>query len=497
MADSKYKLLNDVELYTADAVDEKLETYDDAIAQAEADAAEALAAAEAVYDVADEAKTTAESAVETAQEAEAEASSVQSLAIQALASATTAANKVTALTNVCAQVTNDITTLADNVDDLISSYAFVYTVIPDEEDVLVDMYHALIADTAVTWEHLCQINGSSGGSGGTWGTITGILANQTDLKSALDAKADTDELTAIDEMVQYLYNNKMDKSNPTGTGSLSLNRKANTIVGAYSTAEGYSTEASGSCSHAEGDSTEASGSCSHAEGDSTEASGDYSHAEGSDTVASGDYSHVEGFDTEASGRNSHAEGSNTIASGDYSHVEGILNVEDTNDQYANIVGGGTFGTPNVRKNISALDWNGNLHLKGKVYQNCNDDSSGGTPAPTTLYTHYVKVYNDTDSSTYVLIAITTMSDTPFDNSSLSTYIGHITTGIPVSGCVPQTETAVVSPGYAYAIYVHSTPKLTLRAFYYELFIDGQLDRTLSHIDFDLNSAHVHVEDSVV
>ncbi len=29
---------------------------------------------------------------------------------------------------------------------------------------------------------------STGGGGGTWGTITGTLSNQTDLQSALDAK---------------------------------------------------------------------------------------------------------------------------------------------------------------------------------------------------------------------------------------------------------------------------------------------------------------------
>lgn len=48
---------------------------------------------------------------------------------------------------------------------------------------------------------------------------------------------------------------KMDKLNPTGTGAFSLNRKANTTIGNYSTAEGYNCTASGKYSHAEGDGT--------------------------------------------------------------------------------------------------------------------------------------------------------------------------------------------------------------------------------------------------
>ena len=117
-------------------------------------------------------------------------------------------------------------------------------------------------------------------------------------------------------------NNMMSKTNPTGTGSFSLNRKANTTIGDNSFAEGDNTTASGYFSHAEGDSTTASEYASHAEGDSTTASGYASHAEGEMTTASGHASHAEGWEITASGANSHAEGNNTTASGDYSHAEG-------------------------------------------------------------------------------------------------------------------------------------------------------------------------------
>ena len=132
------------------------------------------------------------------------------------------------------------------------------------------------------------------------------------LEKALDGKANS----------SHTHTGLMSKNNPTGTGSFSLNRKANTTIGDNSFAEGDSTTASGYFSHAEGDSTTASEYASHAEGEMTTASGHASHAEGSETTASGTNSHAEGSNTTASKNSSHAEGNNTTASGDYSHAEG-------------------------------------------------------------------------------------------------------------------------------------------------------------------------------
>ena len=128
----------------------------------------------------------------------------------------------------------------------------------------------------------------------------------------------------------------MDKTNPVGTGSFSLNRQDNTDIGDYSFAEGQTTTASGANSHAEGYQTRASNFSSHAEGSLTTSSGSYSHAEGYETIASNNsshaegqstkasekYSHAEGYKTEASGQSSHAEGYQTVASGTGSHTEG-------------------------------------------------------------------------------------------------------------------------------------------------------------------------------
>ena len=119
-------------------------------------------------------------------------------------------------------------------------------------------------------------------------------------------------------------------------------------IGAYATAFGLDTKASGVLSHAEGWSAEASGDCSHAEGENAKAIGNCSHAEGFNTTASGNYSH--------------AEGHMTTASGDYSHVQGKNNIDD--DTLAHIVGNGDVGN---HSNAHTLDWNGNAWFAGNVY----------------------------------------------------------------------------------------------------------------------------------
>lgn len=129
---------------------------------------------------------------------------------------------------------------------------------------------------------------------------------------------------------------KMDKNNPTGTGSLSMNRIEGSIVGEQSVALGNDCIASGMNSVALGNDCTASAS--------------YSHAEGYGTTASGSYSHTEGYNTTASGYNQ--------------HVQGKFNVADNVSTYAHIVGGGTSDTD--RKNIHTLDWNGNAVFSGDV-----------------------------------------------------------------------------------------------------------------------------------
>lgn len=144
------------------------------------------------------------------------------------------------------------------------------------------------------------------------------IIKQLDPKFIPEECATTDDLGDLYDAIDT----KMNVNNPVGTGSFSMNRKADTTIGNYSHAEGYNTEASEHSSHAEGFITIASGENSHAEGYKTTASGWAAHAEGYETTASGDFSHAEGSTTTAKGGFSHAEGAETVASNEWSHAEG-------------------------------------------------------------------------------------------------------------------------------------------------------------------------------
>ena len=232
------------------------------------------------------------------------------------------------------------------------------------------------------------------------GTYTISISTKENIIHKLDKKYLPDEvIESIDiaNNAQTTVNSKMNANNPVGTGSFSMGRNANSVVGINSHAEGYNTTASGSYSHAEGYYSTASGNNSHAECYNTTASGSNSHAEGYLTTASGSYSHAEGFHTTASGINSHAEGSyttassygshteglNTTASGYGSHAEGEYCIARGKNQhvqgkynigsgtptsivdsdYAHIVGNGKNGTN--RSNAYTLTWSGIPWYQGR------------------------------------------------------------------------------------------------------------------------------------
>lgn len=128
------------------------------------------------------------------------------------------------------------------------------------------------------------------------------------------------------------------KTNPTLTGSFSMNKLYSSTTGSCSFVEGYNGSATGNYG-------------AHSEGYYTEANGDRSHAEGDGSVANG--------------IGSHAEGQETIASCDYQHVQGKYNVEDSNSAYAHIVGNGESN--GKRSNAHTLDWDGNAWFAGDIF----------------------------------------------------------------------------------------------------------------------------------
>lgn len=205
-----------------------------------------------------------------------------------------------------------------------------------------------------------------------------VIARTGEMITTANNYTDT-KVSAAQTTLNTSIGNKMDKTNPSGTGTLSINRKSGTTIGNYSVALGdnttasgdYSfamgsnvtatgdgsvaigagiadadgnnpiiTNASGTCSVAIGAGTTSSGMTAFAEGGATVAAGDASHAEGymsktsstsdvlpletpnNDYIYSGFASHAEGYGTVALGFSSHSEGCGTYASSRYSHAEG-------------------------------------------------------------------------------------------------------------------------------------------------------------------------------
>ena len=131
-------------------------------------------------------------------------------------------------------------------------------------------------------------------------------------------KSDLDNLeTNYHDELQLGLDGKMNKDNPVGTGSFSMNRLADSNVGLYSSTVGCDNTATGDYSHAEGHNTNSSNLCSHAEGSGTRASGAYSHAEGNGTYATTANAHAEGKYTTVCGGSGHAEGMSSNKGYDY------------------------------------------------------------------------------------------------------------------------------------------------------------------------------------
>ena len=195
-------------------------------------------------------------------------------------------------------------------------------------------------------------------------------------------------------------------------GNLSLTEGYSSSPGYTAHSEGNRTIADGFASHAEGAGTLALGDQSHAEGSSTAAFGIYSHAEGADTVAKGLASHAQNRGTIAASTHQTAIGRYNVedthttyalivgngtsdnarnnaftldwsGSGEFSGdvdatayngsktaSDGVLassnnqtaigkyNVEDTNDEYALIIGNGTDDSN--RSNALTVTWSGNI-----------------------------------------------------------------------------------------------------------------------------------------
>ena len=119
--------------------------------------------------------------------------------------------------------------------------------------------------------------------------------------------SDTSTNPVQNKIVKQAIDNKADKS-LYGDTTINVGRKADSVVGAHSTAEGYNTTASGYASHAEGSNAYIS-------------NGEITFYD-TRTVTISDDITVDVNSSYAYGVNSHAEGCQTLAYGTSSHAEG-------------------------------------------------------------------------------------------------------------------------------------------------------------------------------
>lgn len=267
------------------------------------------------------------------------------------------------------EVDNKISTLETNIDwkETVATFSDIATTYPNP----VDGWTVNVKDTDYTYRY----NGSA------WVAISANAIPQA--TTSVNGLMTTTQVTKLDGIATgaevnvqsdwdvtdsssdaFIKNKptipdistKMDKANPTGTGSFSLNRNSYGTTGSYSFVEGYQCIGSGNSSHAEGFSTIASAQGSHSEGAATTASGVDSHAEGTETEASANHAHAEGSSTKASGSASHAEGYDTVAGYNFQHVGGKFNDNKATTLFE--IGNGT--DDNTRSNAFEVYNDGSL-----------------------------------------------------------------------------------------------------------------------------------------
>lgn len=140
-----------------------------------------------------------------------------------------------------------------------------------------------------------------------------IITDESDLPIPARQIIHENQKQTVESYLTELDTDKMEKVNPEGNGSFSLNRKSETTIGQYSFSEGYMTTSSNIATH--------------------------------------------------------AEGYNTIAAGSYQHTQGKFNIPDNLSHYAHIVGNGT--DESQQSNAHTIDWEGNAWFAGDVYVGSN------------------------------------------------------------------------------------------------------------------------------
>ena len=149
--------------------------------------------------------------------------------------------------------------------------------------------------------------------------VDGVTSN---IQTQLNNKASSSHTHSEYAEAEHTHNEYMNSTDPVGTGSFSMNRKADTTVGNYSIAMGYNCEVKNAYATAFGANCTVSGNYAVACGEQCTASAARALASNYKTTASGSYAVAQGKETTASGVASVAQGAGTTASGNYSYAGG-------------------------------------------------------------------------------------------------------------------------------------------------------------------------------
>ena len=224
-----------------------------------------------------------------------------------------------------------------------------------------------------TEEYVNNAISTGGGSSGSV-DLSGYVTTES-MNTALAGKSDIGH--SHDELHTHTNKDVLDSITAEKVASWDSNTGSSVDLSGYVTTEAMNTALSGKSNTNHTHSNYAtsnnpnftgtiSGNGNFAVGKYVSATGNYSYAQGLGYEYYDDITEVyEEIYVLASGAASHAEGYGTQAKSSCQHVQGKLNIPDTSNRYAHIVGNGTdeINTSNAH----TLDWDGNGWYAGNLY----------------------------------------------------------------------------------------------------------------------------------
>lgn len=265
--------------------------------------------------------------------------------------------------------------------------------------------------------------------------LDGVAEGAT--KITVDSALSTSSTNPVqNKIVTANINNKMNKVNPIGNGSLSIGRDSSSTVGDYSSAVGANVVASGLASHAEGHLCSATEHAAHSEGFNTKSIGVAAHSEGGANFSYANFAHAQNHGNKAAHQFSSASGQYNITGRAHDFAIGILNQQKADSLFtigAGAVSSGfdsadcpdTMDLNEYARSVNTLKNAFRVNTSGAVYGVGAYNTSGAD------YAEYIKEWADgnpdgEDRRGYLV----TVKDGKLCKAESGDYIVGITSGNP-------------------------------------------------------------------